>query len=152
VAQDFGGDVEFLVVVLAYVVEYHVGVVADLVSFAGCKVVDWVQTRTGGHLEVEHREDVGVQDLSSVVELHFWTMAVNSFQVVGYVDAVVDDVGRRRLESEAKQMEYDVGCAEMLVGAKTEAASFAALLNRDVKEGNHRHHHHRRRHHPCLFL
>jgi hypothetical protein len=152
VAQGSGEDVEFLVVVLAYVVEYHVGVVADLVSFAGCKVVDWVRTRTGGHSEVVHREDVGVQDLSSVVELHFWTMAVNSCQVVGYVDVVGDDVGRRHLELEAKQMEYDVGCAEMPVGAKTEAASFAALLNRDVKEGNHRHRHHRRRHHPCLFL
>jgi hypothetical protein len=108
--------------------------------------------RTGGHLEVEDRGDVGVPDLSSVAELHFWTMAVNSFQVVGCVDAVVDDVGRRRLESEAKQMEYDVGCAETPVGAEIEVASFVALLSRDVKEGNHRHHHHRRRHHPCLFL
>jgi hypothetical protein len=40
VAQGSGEDAEFLAVALAYVVEYHVDAVADLVSFAGCKVVD----------------------------------------------------------------------------------------------------------------
>jgi len=58
--------------------------------------------------------------------------------------AFADDVGRRRLELEERQREYDVGYAGMQLDFEIEEASSVAPLNHGAKHQiHHRHHHHR---------